>query len=357
MRNTASFTPWAIRWSSHGWTTAAAAGALARSRSFHRKATGRQGHPAHPGHPKNLAREELADLAQSESHFHQSGISTYFRTAPTNTANTDDAVRRTLEWCGYITGAPCLVVAVDDVFVVPIPATMKATDIFRAGSNTAIAPELRADVARRLANATSGWNVVAVGSNGRAGLGLRASKEQDGITSALADCNRQDRNCRVIAIGPFSVEPLPPSAPEIVMVDTKAAVAANDRGKAAFAKKDYDQAIAEYTEAIRIDPKYRDAYFNRGTTYHFGKRDYDRAIADYTQAIQLDPKIADSFSARGVAYFDSKQYDLAITDQTEAIRLDHNSRDAYFRRGVVYRNGKRDSTHAVADFTEAIRLI
>ncbi len=280
----------------------------------------------------------------------------YFRTAASNTVNTDEAVRRTLEWCGYISGAPCLVVAVDDVFVVPIPATMKATDIFRAGSNTAIAPELRADVARRLVNATSGWNVVAVGSNGRAGLGLRASKEQDGIASALADCNRQDRNCRVIAIGPFSVEPLPPSAPEIVTVDTKAAVAANDRGKAAFAKKDYDQAIVEYTEAIRIDPKYRDAYFNRGTTYHFGKRDYDRAIADYTQAIQLDPKIADSFSARGVAYFDSKQYDLAITDQTEAIRLDPNSRDAYFRRGVVYRNGKRDPTHAVADFTEAIRL-
>src|SRR5205807_2169385 len=113
-----------------------------------------------------------------------------YRTAASNTANTDEAVRRTLEWCGYLSGAPCLVVAVDDVLVVPIPVTMQATDLFRASSNTAIAPELRADVARRLANATSGWNVVAVGTNGRPGLGLRAAKEQDGVTSALAECNR-----------------------------------------------------------------------------------------------------------------------------------------------------------------------
>ena len=30
----------------------------------------------------------------------------------------------------------------------------------------------------------------------------------------------------------------------------------NNRGNAYFAKKDYDHAIADYTEAIRLDPKY-----------------------------------------------------------------------------------------------------
>jgi hypothetical protein len=43
--------------------------------------------------------------------------------------------------------------------------------------------------------------------NGRPGLMLKAANEQDAIDGALADCNRQDRSCRVIAIGPFSVEP------------------------------------------------------------------------------------------------------------------------------------------------------
>jgi len=128
-----------------------------------------------------------------------------------NQANIDEAARRSLEWCSFHAGTACMVLAVDNAFVVPIPTTMKPNGFFRAANNAAIAAELRADVARRLANATNGWNVVAVGASGRTGLGLRAAKEEEGIDRALADCGRQDRNCHVIAIGPFSVEPLPVS--------------------------------------------------------------------------------------------------------------------------------------------------
>jgi adenylate cyclase len=62
-------------------------------------------------------------------------------------------------------------------------------------------------LARRLGNATSGWNAVAVGDNGRPGLMLRAGSEKEAIDGALVDCGRQDRACRVVAIGPFTVEP------------------------------------------------------------------------------------------------------------------------------------------------------
>jgi len=130
-----------------------------------------------------------------------------------NQSNIDEAARRSLEWCSFHAGTACMVVAVDNVFVVPIATTMKPVGFFRAANNAAIASELRADVARRLANATSGWNVVAVGASGRPGLGLRAAKEEEGIDRALADCSRQDRNCHVIAIGPFTVEPLPVTTP------------------------------------------------------------------------------------------------------------------------------------------------
>ena len=44
-----------------------------------------------------------------------------------------EAVRRTLETCGAVAGVPCMIVALDDVFVVPVPTTMKATGFFRAG--------------------------------------------------------------------------------------------------------------------------------------------------------------------------------------------------------------------------------
>jgi tetratricopeptide (TPR) repeat protein len=72
------------------------------------------------------------------------------------------------------------------------------------------------------------------------------------------------------------------------------------RGHAFHDKKDYDRAIADYDQAIQLDPKDANAYVSRGLAYH-GKKDYDRAIADYNQAIQLDPKDADAYFSRGLA--------------------------------------------------------
>ena len=114
-------------------------------------------------------------------------------------------MRRALESCGGIAGVPCMIVALNDNFVVPIPASQKVTGFFKAAGNTMIAADARDDVARRLADATSGWNAVAVGAAGRPGLGLKAASEQAAVSDALADCNKRDSNCQVIAIGPFSV--------------------------------------------------------------------------------------------------------------------------------------------------------
>jgi len=120
--------------------------------------------------------------------------------------STDEAVRRALELCGNNAGVPCMIVAVNDDFVVPVPATMKAIGFFHPASAGAIAPELRDDVARRLGNG-SGWSAVAAGAGGQVGVMPLAANEQAAVDGAMADCARQDRSCRVIAIGPFAVEP------------------------------------------------------------------------------------------------------------------------------------------------------
>ena len=70
-----------------------------------------------------------------------------------------------------------------------------------------IAPDARGDVARRLANVSSGWNAVAVGAAGRPGLALKATNEQDAVNEALGNCVKRDSDCHVIAIGPFAVGP------------------------------------------------------------------------------------------------------------------------------------------------------
>ena len=119
----------------------------------------------------------------------------------------EEAARRSLEGCGAVSGVPCMVVSLDDVFVVPVPTTLKAVGFFRAEANSMIAPEARADVARKLADASSGWNAVAVGAAGRPGVALRATNEQDAVNEALGNCVKRDSDCHVIAIGPFAVGP------------------------------------------------------------------------------------------------------------------------------------------------------
>ena len=52
-----------------------------------------------------------------------------------------------------------------------------------------------------------GWSAVAVGAAGHADVSVKAGKEEEATTAALADCAGHDKNCRVIAIGMFAVEP------------------------------------------------------------------------------------------------------------------------------------------------------
>ena len=77
--------------------------------------------------------------------------------------------------------------------------------------------------------------------------------------------------------------------------------AVGKRGNAYFANGDLDRAIADYSEAIRLDPKSALAFNNRGFAY-FSKGDVDHSVADYSDAIRLDPKYILAFNNRGRAY-------------------------------------------------------
>jgi tetratricopeptide (TPR) repeat protein len=52
---------------------------------------------------------------------------------------------------------------------------------------------------------------------------------------------------------------------------------------------DYEEAIKDFTEAIKIKPGYATAYFNRGNAW-MGLGEYRNALKDFKKAIELDPK-------------------------------------------------------------------
>ena len=114
--------------------------------------------------------------------------------------------------------------------------------------------------------------------------------------------------------------------------DPKDAAGYNRRGIAWSEKRDYDRAIADYTEALRLNPKYHFAYYNRGIAWR-NKGDADRAIADYSEALRLHPAYADAYNNRGIAWASKRDYDRAIADYGEALRLNPKDAKALNNRG------------------------
>jgi tetratricopeptide (TPR) repeat protein len=136
--------------------------------------------------------------------------------------------------------------------------------------------------------------------------------------------------------------------------DKELAALFNYRGVAYKAKGDLDHAIADYTEAIRLDPNYAPAYNSRGIAYK-AKGDVDMAIADYDQAIRLNPNSAPAFNNRGYAYFAKSSYDRAVTDFDEAVKLDPKYALAYNNRGYAHFMQK-NYERAIGDYDQAILL-
>ena len=129
---------------------------------------------------------------------------------------------------------------------------------------------------------------------------------------------------------------------------------AMDQGQAAVSKGDYPTAIANYSEAIQLDPKLATAYVNRGSAYlHNGT--WDSAIADLSEAIRLDPEDPNAYYCRGFAYGKKGDWDTAISDLSEVIRLDPKAAMAYKNRGFAYQQ-KGEIAKAKLDFTKAKEL-
>jgi tetratricopeptide (TPR) repeat protein len=136
------------------------------------------------------------------------------------------------------------------------------------------------------------------------------------------------------------------------LIDPKTAADFVLRGERRTARGKYNEAIADFSAAIKLDRNCAAAFRQRG--WAFGcKGDHDTTIADCNEALRLNPDDAFSYENRGWAYDKKGQFDQAVADYTRAIQMDTKFSRAYNNRGIVYHK-RKDYTRAIADFTRAL---
>ncbi len=141
---------------------------------------------------------------------------------------------------------------------------------------------------------------------------------------------------------------------QAIILNPDHAKAYYNRGVSKYDLKRYEAAIADYDEAIKLKHGFAEAYVNRGVAKGELKQ-YEAAIADFNKAIELSPGDAESYNNRGNAKTDLKQYEAAIADYDQAIKLNPDHAKAYYNRGNVKRHLKQYGA-AHADYDQAIEL-
>src|SRR4051794_22629345 len=128
----------------------------------------------------------------------------------------------------------------------------------------------------------------------------------------------------------------------------------NLRGSAYYDRGEYEIAIADFDDALKLGPPSGTIFHNRGNAWR-GKGDYAKAIADYDMSIKTDPRSAFSYQNRGIAKEALGDLDGALADINQAIRLDPTLPQPLINRTAIWRV-RGDYDRAIVDGSEAIRL-
>ena len=126
------------------------------------------------------------------------------------------------------------------------------------------------------------------------------------------------------------------------------------RGTIRAQAKEYRQAIKDYTQAIKLDSRFVDAYLKRcEMRYKLG--DHQGVLNDCYEVFNIDPTVAKAHYYQGRARYSLGYVQPAIDSYNLAIARDKKYPQAYYYRGMAYKDLNATAS-AVEDFNKAARL-
>ncbi len=156
----------------------------------------------------------------------------------------------------------------------------------------------------------------------------------------------------------------------------------NDRGEANLKLENYAQAVADFRKAFELYPTSNDVKMNldlalilqkryspqtaladTATSEELGRRasnesdnkEYDSAITDLNEVIRLEPNSSFAYGLRAFCLIMTGEYEKAIADDTKAVALNPNYADGYFNRAIANERLKRYE-NAIDDFQQSLDL-
>jgi tetratricopeptide (TPR) repeat protein len=148
---------------------------------------------------------------------------------------------------------------------------------------------------------------------------------------------------------------------EAVRLDPKSVTARRERARLSIRRDRWEEAVADLEVALPLAPGDSELYLLRAELYAaLGRHqdrpgDLDRAIADADEALRLDPGQALAYCCRALANSAKFNDDKALADADEAVRLLPGDARVFFTRGRI-RADRAEDEKAIADLSEAIRL-
>jgi len=106
------------------------------------------------------------------------------------------------------------------------------------------------------------------------------------------------------------------------------------RGSAYFYKSDYERAIQDYTQAVKLDPQNAEAFDNRCWTNATTNKLQD-ALKDCNESLRLRPNFASTTDTLGFVYLKLGQFDRAIATYSAALQIDPKSVYSLYGRGMA----------------------
>lgn len=128
----------------------------------------------------------------------------------------------------------------------------------------------------------------------------------------------------------------------------------NRQGYRCYIAKQYEEAIDNYTKAIKKQGNVAPFYLNRGVVFH-ELGDYKKTLSDYNKALELNPEHAVAFNNRGNIYDDLGEKEQALSDYNRALELNPEYAFAYNNRGNIY-YGMGEKEQALSNYNRAIEL-